>query len=113
MADIARDAQNSAPRDPLVPVAPTVLSSYTEALDTVRAHVSWYLGYMDTYRLLVYITLGQTRGDVPGNCGVVEKAERGTDRVLRWMFVAFWCCICDICQVVHLGVTSTSCGSIC
>ena len=36
MAEIARDAQNNAPRDPLAPAAATVLSSYTQALDTVR-----------------------------------------------------------------------------
>ncbi|KAG8215603.1 hypothetical protein J3R82DRAFT_7468 [Butyriboletus roseoflavus] len=35
MAEIARDVQNNAPRDPLVPAAATVLSSYTRALDTV------------------------------------------------------------------------------
>ena len=42
MADIARAAQNNAPRDPLTPAAATILSSYTEALDTVRVHVSQY-----------------------------------------------------------------------
>ena len=36
MAEIARDAQDNAPRDPLAPAAATVLSSYTQALDTVR-----------------------------------------------------------------------------
>ena len=36
MAQIALDAQNNAPRDPLAPAAATILSSYTEALDTVR-----------------------------------------------------------------------------
>lgn len=39
MAEIARDAQNSVPSDPLVPAAATVLSSYTRALDTVRWHI--------------------------------------------------------------------------
>ena len=39
MAQIALDAQNNAPRDLLAPVAATILSSYTEALDTVRTHV--------------------------------------------------------------------------
>jgi hypothetical protein len=36
MVRIALDIQNSAPRDPLTPPAATVLSSYTQALDTVR-----------------------------------------------------------------------------
>lgn len=40
MAQIARDAQNNAPGDPLPPAAATILSSYTEALDTVRGHVT-------------------------------------------------------------------------
>lgn len=38
MTEIARDAQNNAPRDPLAPATATVLSSYTQALDTVRAY---------------------------------------------------------------------------
>lgn len=37
MAQIALEVQNSAPRDPLAPAAATVLSSYAEALDTVRS----------------------------------------------------------------------------
>ena len=49
MAEIARDAQNNAPRDPLTPATATILSSYTRALNTVRAHVSSYLDYMGTY----------------------------------------------------------------
>ncbi|KAF8548562.1 hypothetical protein OG21DRAFT_1516177 [Imleria badia] len=36
MAQIARDAQNNAPRDQLMPAAATILSSYTEVLDTVQ-----------------------------------------------------------------------------
>ncbi|KAI9462073.1 hypothetical protein HD554DRAFT_2006909, partial [Boletus coccyginus] len=36
MADIARDAQNNAPGDPLVSTAPTILLSCTEALDMVQ-----------------------------------------------------------------------------
>ncbi|KAF9231331.1 hypothetical protein BU15DRAFT_68421 [Melanogaster broomeanus] len=36
MAEIARDAQNNAPRDPLTPAAATVQSSYTRARDTVQ-----------------------------------------------------------------------------
>jgi len=36
MAQIALDIQNNAPRDPLIPAATTVSSSYTQALDTVR-----------------------------------------------------------------------------
>ena len=77
MADIARDAQNNAPRDPLAPAAATVLSSYTQALDTVRANILWFPGYVYTNRLSV--TLGATRADVPGYCRIVAQAERGTD----------------------------------
>lgn len=36
MSQIALEAQNNAPRDPLAPVAATVLSTYSEALDTVQ-----------------------------------------------------------------------------
>ncbi|KAG8220412.1 hypothetical protein J3R82DRAFT_3399 [Butyriboletus roseoflavus] len=49
MADIARDAQNNAPRDPLALTTAAVLSSYTQALDTVY-DIS---GYMYTSRLVV------------------------------------------------------------
>jgi hypothetical protein len=38
---------------------------------------------MNAYRLLVRTTPGPTRRDVPGYCGVVEKAERGTDALRR------------------------------
>ena len=37
MAEIAEDAQNNVPRDPLAPPAATVKSTYTQALDTVRS----------------------------------------------------------------------------
>ena len=79
MAQIAQDVQNNAPRDPLAPAAATILSSYTEALDTVRAHALWHPIYMDTYQLSVSTMLGPTCRDLPGYCGVIEKAERGTD----------------------------------
>jgi hypothetical protein len=36
MAQIALEVQNNAPQDPLLPVAVSIPSSYTEALDTVR-----------------------------------------------------------------------------
>jgi Mg-chelatase subunit ChlD len=36
MVQIALDIQNDAPQDPLAPVAATLLSSYSQALDTVR-----------------------------------------------------------------------------
>ena len=39
MSEMARLAQNNAPRDPLVPASAIVLSSYTQALDTVRCRV--------------------------------------------------------------------------
>ena len=76
MAEIARDAQNNAPRDPLAPPAVTIPSSYMQALDTVHAHVSSCIGI---YGVLICTTLGPTRGDVPGHCGVVAKASRRTD----------------------------------
>jgi len=47
MADIARAAQNNAPRDPLTPAAATILSSYTEALDTVQL-AETFLGIADS-----------------------------------------------------------------
>ncbi|TFY74324.1 hypothetical protein EWM64_g9688 [Hericium alpestre] len=37
MAQIAREIQNNAPQDPLLPAAATVASSYSEALDTRRS----------------------------------------------------------------------------
>ena len=77
MAEIAREVQNNAPRDPLVPVAATIFSSYTQALDTVGVHPSRYRCYMYTNRTL--IMLGPTRGDVPRYRRVVAKAQRGTD----------------------------------
>ena len=79
MADIARDAQNNAPRDPLAPAAATIMSSYTQALDTVRTRVLWSLDCMHANRLLLYTTLGPTRRDVPGYCRVVAEAKRGPD----------------------------------
>ena len=97
MADIALDVQNNAPRDPLAPATATVLSSYTQALDTVRANISWFLGYMYTNQLSV--TLGATRADVPGYCRIATKAERGTD-ALRWIF---WRLVCDVASPVHLN----------
>nr|GAT45850.1 predicted protein [Mycena chlorophos] len=36
MVQVASEVQNNAPRDPLVPVAVTIASSYSKALDTVR-----------------------------------------------------------------------------
>jgi hypothetical protein len=57
--------------------------------------------------ILVCTTPGPTRGDVPGYCGVVEKAERGTN-ALRWiLFVIFWCCICEVVCTVRLDVACT------
>ncbi|GBE82556.1 hypothetical protein SCP_0409400 [Sparassis crispa] len=49
MAQIAHDAQNSAPRDPLAPAGATVLSSYSQALDTVRL-AETFLGIADSLR---------------------------------------------------------------
>ena len=43
MAQIALDVQNSAPQDPLLPAAASVPSSYTEALDTVKINVLFYI----------------------------------------------------------------------
>ena len=36
MAQIALEVQNNAPQDPLLPMTASIVSSYTEALDTVR-----------------------------------------------------------------------------
>jgi hypothetical protein len=49
MAQIALEVQNSAPRDPLAPAAATVLSSYAEALDTVRL-AETFLGIAESLR---------------------------------------------------------------
>ena len=46
MADIAREAQNNVLRDQLAPATATVPSSYTQAFNTVRTRISWFLGYM-------------------------------------------------------------------
>lgn len=43
MAQIALDIQNQAPRDPLTMSAATVLSSYSQALDTVRTDFYTYV----------------------------------------------------------------------
>ena len=43
MAQIALDIQNQAPRDPLTMSAATVLSSYSQALDTVRTDSYTYV----------------------------------------------------------------------
>ena len=72
MAEIAEDAQNNVPRDPLAPPAATVKSTYTQALDTVRSfrvHVDKSLD----------IILGTTRRNVPWNCGVASEATGCTD----------------------------------
>ncbi|KAF8548833.1 hypothetical protein OG21DRAFT_1489038 [Imleria badia] len=49
MAQIAQDAQNNAPRDPLAPAAATTLSSYMEALDTVQLAEA-FLGIAESLR---------------------------------------------------------------
>ncbi|KAI9459280.1 hypothetical protein HD554DRAFT_2137550, partial [Boletus coccyginus] len=55
MTDIARDAQNNAPRDPL-------RAARCDHPLVVHASARY----------------GATRGDVPGHCGVVAKASRRT-----------------------------------
>lgn len=49
MVQIALDIQNNAPRDPLAPAASTVLSSYSQALDTVRL-AETFLGIAESLR---------------------------------------------------------------
>ncbi|KIK47712.1 hypothetical protein CY34DRAFT_191735 [Suillus luteus UH-Slu-Lm8-n1] len=49
MSQIALDIQNNAPRDPLVPLAATVTSSYTQALDTVQL-AETFLGIAESLR---------------------------------------------------------------
>jgi len=49
MAQIAREIQNNAPCDPLAPAAAIVLSSYAEALDTVRL-AETFLGIAESLR---------------------------------------------------------------
>ncbi|KAI0062821.1 hypothetical protein BV25DRAFT_1885018 [Artomyces pyxidatus] len=49
MAQIALEVQNNAPRDPLLPAAATVPSSYAEALDTVRL-AETFLGIAESLR---------------------------------------------------------------
>ncbi|KAF8552259.1 hypothetical protein OG21DRAFT_1416462 [Imleria badia] len=49
MAQIAQDAQNNEPRDRLAPAAATVLSSYSEALDTVQL-AQTFLGIAESLR---------------------------------------------------------------
>ncbi len=48
MAQIAREVQNNAPRDPLAPPNSVIESSYTNALDTVR-HILQYI--MDVFEV--------------------------------------------------------------
>jgi len=49
MAQIALDIQNNAPRDPLAPAAAIILSSYSQALDTVRL-AETFLGIAESLR---------------------------------------------------------------
>ncbi|KAL4072279.1 hypothetical protein J3A83DRAFT_4092477 [Scleroderma citrinum] len=49
MTEIAQDAQNNAPRDPLAPPAATVMSTYTQALDTVQL-AETFLGIAESLR---------------------------------------------------------------
>ncbi|KAH7907394.1 hypothetical protein BJ138DRAFT_1014577, partial [Hygrophoropsis aurantiaca] len=49
MADIALEVQNNAPQDPLAPAAATVLSSYSQALDTVQL-AETFLGIAESLR---------------------------------------------------------------
>ncbi|KIJ64834.1 hypothetical protein HYDPIDRAFT_111462 [Hydnomerulius pinastri MD-312] len=49
MTEIALDAQRNAPRDPLAPAAATVLSSYTQALDTIQL-AETFLGIAESLR---------------------------------------------------------------
>jgi len=49
MVQIALDIQNDAPRDPLAPAAATLLSSYSQALDTVRL-AETFLGIAESLR---------------------------------------------------------------
>jgi len=49
MANIALDAQNNAPSDPLAPATATVLSSYSQALDSVRL-AETFLGIAESLR---------------------------------------------------------------
>ncbi|KZP02990.1 hypothetical protein FIBSPDRAFT_769606, partial [Athelia psychrophila] len=49
MAQIAQDAQNNAPRDPLMPAEAMVQSSYSEALDSVRL-AETFLGIADSLK---------------------------------------------------------------
>ena len=53
MTQIALEVQENAPRDPLLPAAANIPSSYTEALDTVRLHSSYLMGTdMDLFSFL-------------------------------------------------------------
>lgn len=63
ITEIAKDVQNSASRDPLVPAATTLLLSYTRALNIMCAHVLPYPDYTDTYGVLICMILGPTRRD--------------------------------------------------
>ena len=50
------------------------------------------------------ITLDPTRGDVPGDCRIVAKAERGTDALrifvmLSVMYVLCWFELYDSCRL--------------
>ena len=77
MAEIAQDAQNNVPRNSLTPASATILSSYTEALDTVRLHDSGYIdGYLPTF---ICTALGPPLHVVPGHCRILAEAERSSN----------------------------------
>ncbi|KAI6101022.1 hypothetical protein EDD16DRAFT_1716799 [Pisolithus croceorrhizus] len=52
MTEIAIDAQNNAPRDPLAPAAATVMSSYNQALDSVIDFI--FAGYLSLLNVELY-----------------------------------------------------------
>lgn len=71
MAHIALDAQNSAPPDPLAPATATVLSSYSQALDTVRS-----IPYLSKPNHPIFDVIGATRRNVPWDSRITPKAQR-------------------------------------
>ncbi|KAI5998963.1 hypothetical protein F5J12DRAFT_784806 [Pisolithus orientalis] len=87
MVQIAQDTQNNAPRDPLAPASVTVMSSYTDALDTVQLAETFLgiaeslrkpRGMQDVVTFQVYLNAVAQYGSV---------AENGTRMDISWHHV--------------------------
>ena len=71
MVQIAKEVQDRAPRDPLLPTDAIVESSYSIALDSV-SQTPFSLAFI----MVTTMPKGTARGDFSGHCGVAEEDTR-------------------------------------